>query len=388
MAHPKTQPEVPALVVGLCSHGLAIVRALALQGVPVHAAEARPELPGNRTGLAKVHTVPAISGRGLIDSLIQLRTRIGGSSPPILFLTNDGMVAEVANAWPELQGLYRLSWAAARQETAALLEKTEHERHSQATHCRYPASHTLTSLDETRAIADSLSFPLITKPARPLSSFKTAIVDSADGLTDFVSHHVDALPVLVQQFIPGGDELIHFCAVYLRRGEIAARFDGRKLRSRPMGHTTVAEPSPADDVYLETRRFFESTAISGPASLELKRDPEGALWVIEPTVGRTDFWVQVCISNGMNLPWIEYCDQAGLPLPDVPLVDHYTWVNTERDPKALGFVLAGMARNTIARRRLVLPYLDLSDPRPVWRATTAKIQRNLSARRRRMRDAG
>ena len=150
-----------------------------------------------------------------------------------------------------------------------------------------------------------------------------------------------------------------------------------------MGHTTVAEPCEAQDVYETTSRFFSATSISGPASLELKRDQDGALWVIEPTVGRTDFWVQVCISNGVNLPWIEYCDQVGLPIPGTAARKQYLWVNTERDPKALLFAAAGMARGSIARRRLVLPYFRAGDFRPVTKATAAKIRRNLLSRLRR-----
>ena len=381
------QPSAPAVVVGLCSHGLAIVRALASQGVRVHALEARPELPGNRTALGTVHTVPAITGPGLIESLIAVRRQIKGTEPPVLFLTNDGMVANVAEAWPDLQDQYRLSWGASRDEVVALLAKTEHERHSLATGCHYPASYTFTSENPTRELFNSLAYPVIAKPARPLSSFKTAIARNPDDLARLVHRHADALPIVAQQFIPGGEESIHFCAVYLQGGRVVARFDGRKLRSRPMGHTTVAEPATADDVFAETQRFFQATGISGPASLELKRDEHNVLWVIEPTVGRSDFWLQVCISNGVNLPWIEYCDQAGLEMPAVAATASHIWVNTERDPKALGFVLAGMIRNSIRPRRLVLPYLSSGDPRPVWRATSSKIVRNLSARSERRRQA-
>lgn len=376
-------PPIPAVVVGLCSHGLAIARALALQGVEVHAIEARPELPGVRTSLAKVHLVPEIRARGLIDALLHFRKQHSPNLKPVLFLTNDNMVADIAAAWEELGDSFRLSWSASRSEVNALLSKTEHERLSGMTNCLYPSNYSLARIGAANELAESLPFPVIAKPAKPLSSFKTAMANDSRELETLLRSHQDALPILAQKFIPGGDERIHFCAVYLRDGEILARFDGRKLRSRPMGHTTVAEPCDADDVFETTSRFFSATSISGPASLELKRDKDDSLWVIEPTVGRTDFWVQVCISNGVNLPWIEYCDQVGLPIPQTAPKKQYVWVNTERDPKALLFTTAGMARGSIARRRLILPYFQAGDFRPATKATAAKIRRNISSRIRR-----
>ena len=58
-----------AFVVGLCAHGLTIVRALAKSGVTVITLEADPDLPGCRTRYAQVQNVPDINGCGLITTL-------------------------------------------------------------------------------------------------------------------------------------------------------------------------------------------------------------------------------------------------------------------------------------------------------------------------------
>ena len=349
-------------------------------GVAVHAIEARLDLPGVRTSVAKVHEVPGLTGPALVRALLELADRIRPPQPPVLFLTNDGMVRDVAAGWSVLEGIYRLSWAGAPDEVVRLLSKTEHELASIRTGCRYPRSQVLDSVDSIDRCRDELTYPLIAKPSRPLSSFKTALIRDVNDLRALLRDHGDALPIVAQEFIAGGDERIHFCAVYLRRGQVVARFDGRKLRSRPMGHTTIAEPAPADDVFRETARFFASTQISGPASLELKRDPDGSLWVIEPTVGRTDFWIQVCISNGVNLPWLEYCDQTAQPLPQARQTATHVWVNTERDPKALGVVMLGMAMRSVTRRRIVLPYLHKGDRWLAVRAAMGKARRNVRSR--------
>jgi len=131
-----------------------------------------------------------------------------------------------------------------------------------------------------------------------------------------------------------------------------------------MGHTTIAEPFP-DHVALENAlRFFEENRISGPASLEVKLDQNGRPWIIEPTVGRTDFWVDVCCESGVELPWVEYCDQIGLPSPPVPERTPAVWLNTERDPVAVIWLLRRMMLGRFPYRRLIFPYARLSDPVP------------------------
>ena len=53
------------------------------------------------------------------------------------------------------------------------------------------------------------------------------------------------------------------------------------------------------------------------------------------------------IANGVNLPWIEYCHQAGLPIPRVSQRFDRTWINTERDPGALPWWAGQVARRRV-----------------------------------------
>src|SRR5688572_23134949 len=102
MRNPVHRKGPPAVVAGLCAHGLAIVRALARYEIDVHALEAVRTLPGCSTRLATVHPVEEVNGPGVVRALKALRGRIPGTDRPVLFLTNDNMVREVARAWPEL----------------------------------------------------------------------------------------------------------------------------------------------------------------------------------------------------------------------------------------------------------------------------------------------
>ena len=377
-----TFDKPPAIVVGACGHSLAVMRALREGDLPVIALEANPGLPGNRTRLARVLAVPDINGPGLVDALQRLRPRIDCPGRPVLFLTNDTMVRTVGEHWQALAGHYALSWADSRAALLPLLDKPALERRCAAAGLNYPKTFVIRSAADVRHAAASIGFPMIVKPSRPLSRFKTAQPATARALGELVERLASDLPFLVQQFIPGDDTRIHFSALYLDRGRVRARFDGHKLRSRPLGHTTIAESAPDDAVFAHTCSFFDGLGLSGPVSLELKRDDHGGLWVIEPTVGRTDFWLGLCTANGVNLPLVEYHHQCATALPAMRQRDAVVWFNEDRDPTGrLWMQRRGKAG--MRGRRSSFTFLHWQDPSPAFeflRQTAAHLLRAAARR--------
>lgn len=358
-----------ALIVGMCAHGLALARSLGRRGVQVHALEANDALPGTTTRHAALHRARDVNGAGLIDALLELRPQLGSiRRPPVLFLTNDNMVRVVAQAWPLLAEQYRLSWSHCRETIAALVLKSSLQAQCERAGLPYPRTWQLDHADEADKLAPELAFPLIAKPVRPLRGFKVRLLHSRADLRRLATEFPADFPVLIQDWIPGTENKLSFSALYLDRGRVVARFDGRKLRARPMGHTTVAEPVQDDAVFDAAQRFFEGLDLTGPVSLELKRDDHGKPWVIEPTVGRTDFWLGCCIANGVDLPYLEYCHQAGLPLPTTKQRHRYVWVNTERDPLSIFWYACQIVKRALSQRPVALLYWARDDIKPCLRS--------------------
>jgi len=297
-----------ALVVGLCSHGLAMVRALDQCGAEVHAFETKKNIPGVSTKLARIHYVESIKSQELIADLLAFRATISKEIAVVLFCTNDDNVAIVGRGIEQLKSHFEISWAHCQQDVLSLLLKSNIERQCQNQRLRYPKSKTLQSPSDIRAISNELSYPFIVKPIRPQSGFKVVKVNSEYELEAVVNRFEMDLPFLAQEWIAGGDESLFFGALYLDHGRVITSFVGQKLASHPpaMGQTTVAVSCDNDAVIAATTRFFTGLGLSGPVSLELKRDREGQLWVIEPTVGRTDFWVGLCVVGGCNLLELEF----------------------------------------------------------------------------------
>ncbi len=368
--------NTPAVVVGLCSHGLATVRALARHGVQVHALEANQDLPGFRTRLARVHLVPDINGPGLVSSLLEIRRLIGGVKRPVLFLINDNMVREYAAGSDALEEKYALSWDHARQTIRSLLHKDAIEKRCLEVGLPYPKSRILESFSQAHD-STGLDYPLIVKPVRPLSRFKVKLAGNRRELSEIVQNYASELPFLIQEYVPGDDRSLFFSALYLDKGKVLARFEGRKLRSYPpaRGGTTAAEPFAHQQAHEAACAFFSGLELSGPVSLEFKADTTGQLYVIEPTVGRTDFWVGCCIANGVNLPYLEYCHQVGHPLPSTEQARRSLWFHTELDPLA-PLAWKKQARDMGLLYRGTFSYFARDDWKP-WRLAAFKTSLRL-----------
>ena len=366
--------DPPAVVVGLCAHGLAVARALTAGHVRVTALEANRKVPGVRTRAARVVFTEDINGSGLIDGLLDLRRELPDAPDPVLFLTNDNMVRVVAREWERLEGRYRLSWAHCRQDVLRLLDKTSLEAHCREHGLPYPKTWLLENAEALGGLTKAgLAFPLIVKPALPLSGFKVRLIDDGQGLRRLVDERPQSLPFLLQHWVPGDDRRILFTAFYLHRGQIRASFCGRKLASKPaaLGQTTVAESFEHEGIRELAERFFAPLGLSGPVSLEAKLDAKGQPWIIEPTLGRTDYWLDCCVANGVNLPLIEYQDQSGMEIAPARQTQGMIWFDTERSPLSHLRLRLGRGETASGKWRARFAYWDRSDPMPAlhsaWR---------------------
>jgi len=373
-------PSPAALVLGADSHALAVTRALADADVPVYTMRKHPPLPGAYSNRPRRSFAVPIAeferfDDGMVDQLIKVRHELREHPQVALIAINDRQVATIGRNLPKLVPHFRIAWADGAEHILRLQRKSELEAHCATQGLRYPRSVVFGAADDAELAAGFL-FPMIVKPVRPLSSFKTLIARDAAELRTALEQQSHDLPILGQEYIEGGDSALYFGALMLDRGRVLHGMVGRKIASHPpaRGQTTIAETVEQSEVLALTERFFEGLGLSGPVSLELKRDPQGQFWVIEPTVGRTDFWAELCIGAGFNQPLMQMQIACGLPVvqpgPTVPCV----WYDTERDP--LGWLqLAWRARSLKPRAgRQVFQYWAKRDPLPFLRAVGRRVR--------------
>ena len=312
--------RTPAVVAGLELNGLGVVRSLARHDVPVIAVDKNLSMPTARTRMAERVQVEAMEGDGFIEGLLSLADRL--HEKPVLFLTQELSVDTAIQHAERLKQKYHIRLPS-DQLAQDMLHKATMQAHAERLDVPIPRVLNLKSPEDLEKAA-GMQFPCILKP-----SYK----DDAYGARFKKGYHVKTLdearklygeihPVLndmvLQEWINGGDDAIYFCLQYRGRGgRKVASFVGRKIRSWPpeVGGTASCTLAPDchDEIEEITERFLAGLGIEGMASVEFKRDSEtGRMVMIEPTVGRTDFQEEVATLNGVNIPYLAYCHEAGM----------------------------------------------------------------------------
>ncbi len=311
-----------AVVVGLELNGLGVARALNAAGVRVTAFCDRP---GNAHRHSRaVHHVVTADGHGapLMAALRAYRAML--DHDPVLFLTTEDAVSTVAEGRADLSG-YRFDMPDS-MIVHDLMNKDRFVPLAEAAGLPQPHSVTIRTQADTAAIS-SIAPPLIVKPAERSARYSTRfrkayVVDDASSAAQLATEMLDVTPeVIVQQYVPGGDDCIYFCLQYRNAaGQAVASFSGRKTASWPpqVGGTAecVAAPEHGAALFDLTDRFFAQAGFIGMGGVEYKRDPrDGRFYLIEPTVSRTDYQAEVATLNGVNLPYAAWCSALGRPVP-------------------------------------------------------------------------
>lgn len=393
--NPASSPESAkppiALVVGLCSHGLSVVRALRDAGVAVYALEKDGRVPGARSNaIHQLFLCSEAEMANLVPTLAALRARLPRDREVVLFPTNDTHVRLMGEGVAQLLPHYRLSWAHCAADVLRLQRKNELEQAARSQGLQYPRSATLVDVAGAAVAVAGFRYPVILKPARPLSSFKTALAQSLPDLLSVLQRFQGDLPILAQEYIAGGDESLYFGALVLDHGAVVQEMVGRKIASYPpaRGQTTVAESVDEPQVLALTRQFFAGLQMSGPVSLELKKAPDGSFWVIEPTVGRTDFWLELCVAAGFNQVYQEFQLALGRPATAGALRPA-TWFDGERD--VLAYWQAAVRQRTLrpyGGKHPTFTFWRPGDQRPFLAACANAVTWRLAARLRRLNPFG
>lgn len=311
-----------AVVVGSGLNALGIVRSLALEKVPVLMVFAERDATVH-TCHAKKLFIESTAGDALIDALRAIGQQ--SSEKPVLFLTEEKSVATVSERRDEILPYFHITLPE-QGLLAALMHKQGFQDLAnqfgspipQAVHVRSEAD--LVALSKLR-------FPCVLKPAVKDYGYgekfkKAYVVESAEEASERFREIAPVLSdLIVQEWIEGTDSDIYFCLQYIGADKTTvASFAGRKIRSWPprVGGTASCTSAPEyhDQLTAMTELFFRQVGFVGMGSMEYKLDPrDGLFYMVEPTVGRTDFQEEVATVNGTNIPLAAYCQQIGLSIP-------------------------------------------------------------------------
>jgi len=348
--------RTPAVVLGLSPTGLAVVRALGRQGVPVWGTESTQWAVGYFSKYCR--RLPAFEpqeeGEKLTECLLDFAKKYSFKKP-VLIPTGDEHLAYLAQHWQKLEDKY--SFYRMDEETLELFLNKE-KFYRKCMELEVPAPQTFFLSDnDIGDIAERVNYPCILKPiythvwAKEFGLRKVFECANKDELLKAYSALPDNMKgnVLVQEVVPGGDEKIYVFAAYFdRQSQPHCSFVGRKLRQYPPGYgtTTMAEPVLNERVAHLSIKFLQGVGFWGMCDAEFKydeRDGEYKMMEINPRPGR---WYSMVERAGAGVVYACYLDLAGEGIPE-ELEEgardmNFRWIIMSRElPAALFYMKRG-----------------------------------------------
>ncbi|MGD0997851.1 MAG: hypothetical protein ABR941_05970, partial [Thermoleophilia bacterium] len=298
-----------AVVVGMSgATGLAVVRALAHAGVVCHAVHHDAAAPGLFSRLARAHLSPdwRSDPEAFVADLLALAADELGGQAASLFVTDDAAVDVVWSADGPLRAAgLRPAFSFAGSPADVLDKRTQMSAAARAAvdHPDGEWGPAQVLLGRVRAFA----YPVIVKPAfshvgvRRIGAKALPCATPAELVEAL--ERTRGLDVLVQEFVPGGDDQLYTCGVFRGAGRTLV-FTGRKLKQHPpvLGISRLSEAVEVPELVPGSVRLLDELGYQGVAQVEYKRDArDGAYRLMEVNV-RPWTWIGLAEACGVNLP--------------------------------------------------------------------------------------
>ena len=322
------QPPVTAIVVGGELNGLGVVRSLARANVPVIVVDSSASNAALWSRHARTHRVDSFEGRAFADDLAGLAKSLGHR--PVLLLTDEFAVHSVSQHRDMLAP--HLRFRLPPDATVKLLSDKAlfHEFAAKNGFC-VPNTAVLDTVKDLERLR-GLRYPAVVKPTdkrRVLTgAAERALRVGNPGEAIEAARRMLRQPgaIVVQEWIEGPESNIYFTLFYRGGAVPATLFTGQKLLCFPrdVGSTAVCIAAPQARAELEatTMAFADRVGFDGFGSMEYKwDDARKAFFMIEPTVGRTDWQEEIATLCGVNIPLAAYRHETGLPPEPVRVPD-------------------------------------------------------------------
>ncbi len=397
------QQGVPAVITPVDDHmGLDIARSLAKRGVRVLGLDHDPGVPGRHSRCLEFTRCPDPNEdeEGFVAFLIRFAD--GLRCKPVLFPLSDRHALVCSAHRDSLRGHYEFVMPDHRTMVALA---TKDGLLAAAREFGIPAPRTVpvAGPDELKALAPSLSFPVLLKPtestywqaspvARALRSGLLAgqpkvrvCRDAGELLEEYRRIAAYDNRLLVQEVVPGEDDRLAYFCFYLDRGSRPLGFfAGRKCRVLPTGFGSASFVRGLIDPRLNelSFRLLSGTRYQGLGGIEFKMDPRDGEYKLIEFNTRFGMWDGLAERGGVDLAGIAYDDALGRRVePRLAYRDDVAWIDCQRDFRAFleyrrrGRLSLGGWRRSLKGRKMWAIY-----SREDWRpglALTLRLARKL-----------
>jgi len=333
------------IVVGLRINGIGVVRALAREGIEVLAIDDNFDTAFGATKYAKKIKCPNVNDESLIDTLCNIGKEF--SEKNVLILTLDKSVELVSEYREGLEKYYIFNLPDKDIIKKLTTKSTLYDYVSQLG-LNVPKTYYINDVSLLNNYLNEITYPCIFKPNTKNPEFagrfpKAFLIKDKQELIS-IYEKIPYNEAIIQEWIPGPDTNLIFCLYYFNaNSEPLVWFTGRKIRQYIPYCGTGCYVEPYKDEYVKDMgiEFFKTINYKGFAAIEFKIDArDGSYKLMEPTVGRTEHLFALAVANGVNIPYIGYCDMAGIKLPKYnPNSKNIKFIYWSRDFKAAKYYI-------------------------------------------------
>jgi D-aspartate ligase len=383
MTNHGTAPPT-AVVINLDYAGLGVARSLSAHGIPVVGLSAYRRTYGMFTRHARTLSCPDSrdNPHELLEFLLRLARKL--ESRAVIFPTCDHDLIFLDHFREQLEPYYALA-IAGRSALHACLDKWETYVRAVDACVPVPKSWMIAGLGDVERVLPQVTFPCVLKPVASyhwrkagdwqlVGGRKACQVSSPEELRrEYAAVARADSRALIQQLIPGGDELLVVAACYLDRDSTwVAGFNTQKLAQSPPGFGSgcIVQSRDLPELFEPTLRLLQKMRFTGIAAAEYKWDETTQQYILIEINSRV--WDQhrlgTCV--GVDLPYLAYRELVGLPLlPVRRLAAARKWIAEDKFLTILIKVLwsrepGALALLRLARGKRIYGIWDWKDPVP------------------------
>jgi len=288
------------------------------------------------------NTVDTIECYNTTDELCSIVHKYASSEKDcLLFPTNDEMVEFLADKYDELKDNFCLGIP--NPDTVNLFnDKRQAYQFAEqnginAPKCWYPDT-----IEEVYALSDTLSYPVVVKPAVMYSFHKTFgkkafRCDTKEDLLSVYSriadHNYDLTTIIIQEFLNGGPKYLFSYATFAANGESKVSIMANRIRQNPMdfgNSTTFAVTCDVSEIKESAEKLLMLTNYFGLGEVEFMYDPISKTYKFLEI--NTRAWKWHTISNQLGFCFIDamvnyfngYNQTISIPFKKVGWVERLT----------------------------------------------------------------
>jgi predicted ATP-grasp superfamily ATP-dependent carboligase len=320
----RTSPLAPVMLLGMSATALGTLQLLGGAGIRCYGVDDHRRTPTYWSRYCRHGT--CLPAGATDDDILKVLHEFAANEKvsPVLLPTSDRFVRLASSRRAELDANYQLLLPE-NELVEDLLDKQRFAECALRCGVTVPRSVMLSGFGELPGIAEEMGLPIIIKPAckddRAITGIpKVIILEHEQQIAAAVDRYgaITGVPLLAQEYIPGGDtEQLSVAVCVDRNAEVIATFTGRKVRQGNLGsgvgtYVERFQDTEAEQIAADLLRRLKYV---GVGEVEFKRHAKTKqLYLIEvnPRV-----WTQIKLpaACGLDFPLLFYCLATGRSLP-------------------------------------------------------------------------